>query len=92
MIGAGLNTDVAPMNRLFKQEWSELNKAGRREREEKVTNITLITVMEQTSLLTLLHFKLILAILLNKVATVFDLAWFMVKLLSLKPLTAWAAF
>ena len=44
MSGAGLNTDVALM-RLFKQEWSELNKAGRREREEMASDITLITVM-----------------------------------------------
>lgn len=47
--GAGLNTDVVLM-RLFKQEWSVLNKADRREGEEMVRDITLVTVMQQTSL------------------------------------------
>lgn len=46
--GAGLNTDM--VLRLFKQEWSELNKAGRREGEEMERDITLITVMQSTSL------------------------------------------
>lgn len=46
--GAGLNTDMALM-RLFKREWSELNKAGRRERGEMARDITLITVMQQSS-------------------------------------------
>lgn len=45
---AGLNTDVVV--RLFKQEWSELNKEGRREGEEMGTDITLITVMQSASL------------------------------------------
>lgn len=48
MSRAGLNTDVALM-RSFEQERSELNKAGRREREEMARDITLITVMQQTS-------------------------------------------
>lgn len=48
MSGAQLNADVALM-RLFKQEWSELSEAGRREREEMASDITLITVMQQTS-------------------------------------------
>lgn len=49
VIGAGLNTDVVLM-RLFKQERSKLKKAGRREREEMARDITLIMVMQQTSL------------------------------------------
>lgn len=47
--GAGLNTDIVLM-RLFKQEWSELSKAGRREREETARDTTLITEIQQTSL------------------------------------------
>lgn len=46
--GAGLNADVALM-RLLKQERSELNEAGRREREEMARDIALITVTQQNS-------------------------------------------
>lgn len=53
-------------------------------------DVTLITVMQQTSLFTLLYFRLITSILLNMVAIMLDLSWCTVELLSLKPLTAWA--